>query len=117
MFKNFIHDHKSEITGIAQLTFIGATLLLIAIPINATAQQSGSCQPSYSMACQNLRGTQSNDSFNSYNRIQRQNEDRQHKEYLRRNDFQNGVTQRTGPTGGIRDGGRGGWVGYQWSTQ
>lgn len=107
-------EHKSITSKVVELSSIAITLLVIAIPINANAQQASSCQPSHSMACQNLRSTQSSD---SYNRIQRQNAERQHQEYLRRNDDQNGVTQRTGPTGGVTDGGRGAWVGYQWSTQ
>lgn len=95
-------------------------LLLTAVPINANAQQSGSCQPAYSTACQNLR---SKDTSDLYNRIQSQNAQRQYQEYLRRNDYQNGVGQGTGPTGNITGGitadGGGAWVGHQWqwSTQ
>lgn len=49
-----------------------------------------------------------------YQEQQRAAEARRYQEYLRNNDHANGVSQRSGPTGGLVRGG--GWVGWQWRT-
>ena len=47
---------------------------------------------------------------------QQQTQDRvQYQQYLRNNDAANGVSQRTGPTGGLTKGGAS--AGYRWSTK
>ena len=89
-----------------------ASLLLLAMPFNAYGQQSDICQPSYSVACQNMHIAQ-----RTYETIQKQNAQRQYEGYLQRNHHQNGVSQRTGPTAGMSQDGGCGWIGYQWSTQ
>jgi hypothetical protein len=51
--------------------------------------------------------------FSEQQQAQQQRE--QYQQYLKNNDAANGVSQRTGPTGGLVRGG--GTVGYQWSTK
>ena len=49
--------------------------------------------------------------------LQRERDRQRDRENLRRNDNANGVSQRTGPTGGTTSDGRGVWIGGQWSTK
>lgn len=46
---------------------------------------------------------------------QRAQQHEQYQQYLKNNDASNGISQRTGPTGGLTKGGA--WGGYQWSTK
>src|SRR5262245_17388210 len=52
----------------------------------------------------------------TYSEQEKLRQDRQqYKDYLKNNDFDKGITQKSGPTGNLSAGG--GSVGYKWSTK
>jgi hypothetical protein len=76
-----------------------ATAVLVAISFQANAQKDI-----------NDKGLQ-----DAYKAQQQQKQKEQYQQYLRNNDAQNGISQRTGPT--VTPSKDGGGVGYQWSTK
>ena len=85
-----------------------AAVILIGIAPPAVAN----CQPAHSQACQNMRSAKT-----VYDRQRAAQQRAAQQRYLQENDRRNGVSQRTGVTGGRTSDGKGGWVGYQKSIR